>query len=411
MNDSRHRLLFVTSRYPYPAIGGDRLRVFHHLRLLAREFDVELLTLGPERVDVARVDALRSLTGVSAVTVIEQPRWRALWGALRALLAGRPLQVGYFHNATFERTYEGCLARADVVLMHLVRTSGMWHRQSPIPSMLDMVDAISENLAQVGRYGPRWGAWTWIARLEEPRMRRYEREQASLFDQVSFVAAGDREAVGLRDEASFVLTMGVDLAAYPYTAPSRRTGHSIALIGKMDTYPNRSAALWAARELLPRLPGMRLKVIGDCSPALRGWLTAFPNVEVTGRVDSIAQACSDCFASIAPLEVATGIQNKALESFALGLPLVASASVARGLLPQSAGSCLLAGGAPEWADALLRLAADRGVADTMAERARRYVDQHHDWDQVGRLLAIRLKALVSNPSPTPSTPLPAPSAH
>jgi glycosyltransferase involved in cell wall biosynthesis len=394
MNSSRPRLLLVTSRYPFPAMGGDRLRVFHMLRLLSRHFNVELLSLGPEAVEPARITALQQQCGVGQVRVVPQPRWRSLAGAARALFTGEPLQVGYFHNAPFEQAYAEMLPRADVVLMHLIRTSGLWHQQRRIPALLDMVDAISANMDQVVRHGSPWRPWTWVARLEAPRLHRFEREQARHYGAVSFVAAPDQEAVGIGSQQGFVLTMGVDLSSYVFVPPSQRQGNAIALIGKMDTFPNRTAALWAARELMPLLPGMRLKVVGDCSPKLRAQLQAYADVEVTGRVDSIPQACSDCFASIAPLDVATGIQNKALESFALGLPLVLSKSVARGLLPQASDCYTLADNAQQWAQTLQRLFNERAASDAMALRGRRYVEEHHDWDRVGEVLVRHIQALM-----------------
>ncbi len=387
------RLLFVTSRFPYPPVGGDRLRAFHLSRLLARRYEVEVLSLGPEPVDEATIEAFRAASGVTAARAIDQPLWRSLTGAAAALLAGQPLQVGYFRNPHLERAFGQALLRADVVVLHLIRASALWQSQRRLPAMLDMCDAISENLQQAARNGGWWSPWTWVCRLEAPRLQRFERTQAQAFDLVSLVAAADRDVLGLREPQAFVLTQGVDLQHYPYVPPQQRSGNAIALIGKMDTYPNRSAALWAARELMPLLPQFRLKVVGDCTAALRDRLQALPGVQVTGRVASIAEACSDCFASVAPLDVATGIQNKVLESFALGLPMVLSKSAARGLLPASAGAYLTAQTPRQWADAVLSLHARGHEVLRMAQQARAYVEQHHTWDAVGDELYARLERL------------------
>jgi glycosyltransferase involved in cell wall biosynthesis len=261
--------------------------------------------------------------------------------------------------------------------------------------MLDMCDAISENLQQAARNGNWWSPWTWVCRLEAPRLQRFERAQARAFELVSFVAAADCDVLSLREPQAFVLTQGVDLQHYAYVSPKQRRGNAIALIGKMDTYPNRSAALWAARQLMPLLPQFRLKVVGDCPAALRDQLQAIPRVQVTGHVASIAEACSDCFASVAPLDVATGIQNKVLESFALGLPMVLSKSAARGLLPASAGAYVTAETPRQWAQAVLELSACSDATQRMAQQARAYVEQHHNWDEIGEMLFARLEDVHS----------------
>jgi glycosyltransferase involved in cell wall biosynthesis len=387
------RLLFVTSRFPYPPVGGDRLRAFHLARLLARHYEVELLSLGPEPVDQATLQAFLAATGVARARAIDQPRWRSLTGAATALLTGQPLQVGYFRSPNLERAFGQALPHADMVLLHLIRTSALWQRQRPVPAMLDMCDAISENLQQAARNGRWWSPWTWVCRLEAPRLQRFERAQAQAFELVSFVAAADCDVLGLKEPQAFVLTQGVNLQHYAYVPPMQRRGNAIALIGKMDTYPNRSAALWAARELMPLLPQFRLKVVGDCPAALRDQLMALPRVQVTGHVASIAEACSDCFASVAPLDVATGIQNKVLESFALGLPMVLSKSAARGLLPASAGAYLTAETPRQWAEAVQELSACSDETRRMAQQARAYVEQHHTWDEIGDMLYARLEQL------------------
>jgi glycosyltransferase involved in cell wall biosynthesis len=391
------RLLFVTSRFPYPPVGGDRLRAFHLARLLALHYEVELLSLSPVPVDETTLQAFLAASGVAVARAIAQPRWRSITGAAGALLAGQPLQVGYFRSPHLERAFGQALEHADMVLLHLIRTSALWQRQRGVPAILDMCDAISENLHQAGRNGRWWSPWTWVCRLEAPRLQRFERAQARAFELVSFVAAVDCDVLGLKEPQAFVLTQGVDLQHYPYLPPRQRRGNAIALIGKMDTYPNRSAALWAARELMPLLPQFRLKVVGDCPAALRDQLQALPGVEVTGHVESVAEACNDCFASVAPLEVATGIQNKVLESFALGLPMVLSKSAARGLLPASAGAYLTAETPRQWADAVLALSAGGDDILHMAQQARTYVEQHHTWEAIGDTLFARLERL-QNPS-------------
>ena len=349
------RLLFVTSRFPYPPVGGDRLRAFHLSRLLARHYEVEVLSLGPEQVDEATLQTFLAASGVTAARAIDQPRWRSLTGAAAALLAGQPLQVGYFRNPHLERAFGEALLRADVVRPAPDSRLGVVAESAPFAGHAGHV---RRNLRKPAAGCAQRPLVVTVDMGLSPRgtaPAALRARASEAFDLVSLVAAADRDVLGLKEPQAFVLTQGVDLQRYPFVPPQQRSGNAIALIGKMDTYPNRSAALWAARELMPLLPQFRLKVVGDCTAALRDRLQALPGVEVTGRVASIAEACSDCFASVAPLDVATGIQNKVLESFALGLPMVLSKSAARGLLPASAGTYLTAQTPRQWADAVLSL--------------------------------------------------------
>jgi glycosyltransferase involved in cell wall biosynthesis len=390
----RRSLTYVTSRFPYPPIGGDKLRVFHMVRLLAREFDVDVIALGA--VDASETAKFCAATGARSAVAVRQPKLRALWGAGRALLSGAPLQAGYFRSAALDAAVARSVASSDAIVCHLIRSSAAWRKQRRIPAVLDLCDAISSNYAQVVDTASALKLWTWVSRIEGPRVARFEQEEIERFDVLTLVSSADAQRLQVPADKTLLLTQGVELDAFEFVPPAQRQGHCLALIGKMDTFPNRNGALWFAREVLPHLPAtMRLKVIGHCPPGLRQAFEQFDRVDVTGRVPDIAGACADCFAAVAPLEVATGIQNKVLEYFAMGLPTVMSSSVARGLLPQAEGTHLVANGAAEWIETLKQLGTHPGRAHAMAVKARAYVKEHHDWDQIGALFVRRIQATLA----------------
>jgi glycosyltransferase involved in cell wall biosynthesis len=397
MTGTRPRLLFVTSRFPFPPIGGDKLRVFHLTRLLAREFDVDMVSLGS--MSAADVKAFCQATGAKTAQAIAHSRLQALWGTWRALLSGAPLQIGYYRNAALDAAVARQAPQADVVVCHLIRSSAAWQTQRRIPAVLDLCDAISSNYAQVVQTASAYKPWTWVSRMEGPRVAKFEQQEIERFDLLTLVSQADAQQLGVPVNKTLLLSQGVELGDFQFVPPAQRRGHSLALIGKMDTFPNRSGALWFARHVLPLLPShMRLKVIGDCPDSLRQEFEKFDRVDVTGRVADIAQACADCFAAVAPLDVATGIQNKVLEYFAMGLPTVMSASVARGLMSQAQGTHVVASSAAEWVHSLSEMASHPDRAHDMALRARAYVQQHHSWDQIGAQFVQRIRATMASHS-------------
>jgi glycosyltransferase involved in cell wall biosynthesis len=94
------------------------------------------------------------------------------------------------------------------------------------------------------------------------------------------------------------------------------------------------------------------------------------------------------------MKIATGIQNKVLEYFALGLPSVVSPSVALGLLPQSTGCFLSAQSADQWASAILALKNRTVDSEEIARHAFRYVRECHSWDAIGSEYSARLQLLM-----------------
>jgi len=391
----RKRLLIAATRFPYPAVGGDRVRVFHLCRLLARHFEVELLTLGDP--DASDIEGFRSETGVNTVKVVRHSRLRAVSGALRSLVGNEPLQVGYYRNRRFQAEFRRASARADVVLCHLIRSAPLWGDETRTPAALDMCDVISNRFEQMASQGAWWHPWTWISAMEGRRTREFERSQARRFGLVTMVTDTDARMLSMSNDQLLTITQGVDLARYPYVAPSLRMGHHLAFVGRMDTAPNVEAVRWFVRHILPSLPEqVRLKVIGICPRPLAEELASNERVTVTGQVPSIAQACLDCFAGVAPVHVATGIQNKVLEYFALGLPAIITPSVGRGLSPQLQHCSVQASNAHEWVTAVRRLWSDRYSHTGPAISARRFVEVHHNWAVIGNTLGSRLLAMAGD---------------
>jgi glycosyltransferase involved in cell wall biosynthesis len=141
---------------------------------------------------------------------------------------------------------------------------------------------------------------------------------------------------------------------------------------------------WFIQHVLPRLPAdVELKIVGVCPPDVAARLARDARVTITGRVESITDATADCSLGIAPIRSAAGVQNKVLEYFALGLPVVTTANVVKGLLP-GAESCVAAAETPEeWQQAIHRLYNQPGTAQALAKDGRAYVESRHDWAQIG----------------------------
>ena len=45
------KLLFLSSRLPYPPIGGDRLKNISFLKILSKQFKVHLVSIVEEEID------------------------------------------------------------------------------------------------------------------------------------------------------------------------------------------------------------------------------------------------------------------------------------------------------------------------------------------------------------------------
>jgi glycosyltransferase involved in cell wall biosynthesis len=79
------------------------------------------------------------------------------------------------------------------------------------------------------------------------------------------------------------------------------------------------------------------------------------------------------------MESGTGIKNKLLEAMAAGAPAVATPLACQGI---DASHALVADSDADFAAGLVALLRDRARAASLAEGARAYVRERHDWDAV-----------------------------
>lgn len=97
----RKNILITTPRFPYPVIGGDRLRIYYICKELAKDYDLTLLSLceTQEEMQMPIPD-----DGVFAkVERVLLPKWKSYLNCLFTLPTKTPLQVAYYSSAEFKK--------------------------------------------------------------------------------------------------------------------------------------------------------------------------------------------------------------------------------------------------------------------------------------------------------------------
>ncbi|KAA6463118.1 glycosyltransferase [Acidobacteria bacterium AB60] len=380
------RLLILTPRFPYPAIGGDRLRIDRICRELAQHFSLTLASLCDDPAEMH----LPPPNGLFArVERVYLPRWRSVLNCVGGLVGSVPLQIAYYRSTRFAQMVERLLPHHDGVLCHLIRTAEYARRSSiPIPRFLEMTDAISMNYSRVRKeVGGDW-VKKMIYRVEQSRLQRYEKAIGAEFDCSFLVSSVDMDYLAKdfhRASPRYrIAGNGVDHQMFPFQFAN--FGTRICFIGNMTTLQNLDAAIHFASEVFPfvlsEIPDARFQIIGRIKHNDRRFFQGFESVHVTGEVHSVADAAKGAVVGVCPMRVAAGLQNKILEYMALGVPAVVTSMGLEGLTARN-GTDLLVADTPEaFAAAVVRLIKDRVWAKRIADSARQYVEQEHSWPKV-----------------------------
>jgi sugar transferase (PEP-CTERM/EpsH1 system associated) len=408
MSASRRHILYVTHRVPYPPDKGDRIRCLNVLRFLAARADVWLACLADEPVPASAVAALRPLCREVAVVRLDRRRWLH---ALASLAAGRTVSEGAFHSGQLGRTlrqwaqenrFDATVASASSVAVYAMQP---WLRD--VPAVIDLMDVDSQKWLDyaAASHPPR----SWVYRLEGRRLRALEQQlarwaravllvaqaEANLFRQVCPV--GQAEAV----------TNGVDLDYFTPADPAREEPGRCVFVGALDYLPNIDGAVWFCREVWPRVrqrwPEARLALVGRNPAAAVQALATVPGVTVVGPVADVRLEMARASATVVPLRIARGVQNKVLESLAMAKATVVSPPPLEGLRAAPEQHLLLARSPEEWVASLSRVFEASTLRRRLGAAGRAYTEQNHCWEgclaPLARLLDLPAEAVAGEERP------------
>nr|WP_237733613.1 glycosyltransferase family 4 protein [Vibrio fluvialis] len=388
--------MVLTPRFPYPVIGGDRLRIYELCRELAKTYSVTLASLceAPEEISYHIPD-----DGVfSDVHRVYLPKWKSYFNCLTALPTQKPFQVAYYNSNKFDQLVRQLALTHDLVFPHLVRTAD-YAKDLPNKKILEMTDAISMNYLRFIDNKNSTGLKGLVYQLEYKRLNRYEKEVAKKFDYNVLVSKFDKEFLFKEDSFEYQKTLvcsnGVDLSKLPFVFKPERK--ELIFIGNMFSAQNFDAAYWFASEVVPLLQeygDYKFKVIGRIKEDAKKKLLKFDNVIVTGSVDNVVAHAHGALAGVCSVRLAAGVQNKILEYMALGLPTITSTTGLEGLEATPGKDLLVADHPNEYVEKIVTLSNDIAYSKALADSALHYVTKHHSWSGKLSLLLNSIKSII-----------------
>jgi len=380
---TRPELLYLVHRLPYPPDKGDRIRTFHLLKQLSRLASVHLACLADEPPEEATIDALRRYcTRVEVVRLGSPIRWLR---ALGSLVRGHSVSEGAFsapglrtilRRWTRETRFHATLASASSLVPYL-----QMDELRNVPSVVDLIDVDSQKWLDYAESAR--GPAAWLYRTEGRRLRRLEHDLPDWTRAVTLVSEAEVQLYRQFRAGGTVSAVpnGVDL---DYFRPSPGVDErGCVFVGALDYRPNVDGACWFCREAWPEIrrrhAEARITLVGrQPVPAVRR-LDRLAGVEVVGQVADVRPYLAEAAVAVVPLRIARGIQNKVLEAMAMGKAVVSSPQALVGLRVEPGVHVLVASTPGEWADLVSRLLNDRDLRRRLGTAGRRYVEEHHCW--------------------------------
>ena len=387
------KLLFLTSRLPYPPNRGDRLRTFNFIRCLADEHEIHLISFIGGENERAYIAPLKDFC--QSIRVIHLPAWRSALTVGLNIWRRQPLQALYYRSSAMQNLINSTIAEThfDAVYVHLFRMAPYVTKFDDLYRIVDLTDVISQELIRSMPY--RGLVSRLIYALELPRVERFERCVAETFEETWLISDHDRGLLvkDCPDVNIQVVRNGVDTDQLQPTDETE-IPNSLIFVGHLGVFHNVDAVLFLVQNILPliraEIPEVSVKLVGAApNPEIQA-LRDVPGVQVTGFVDDLNAALNQSTVFVAPLRFAAGVQNKVLEGMAAGRPVVSTSIVNQGVGAVEGRDLITADDAQSIADAVIYLLRDPEKCKQLGRLARSFVQANYKWDFVRqRMQAIQ----------------------
>ena len=382
------RLLFVSSRYLFPADSGGKIRTVNILRgMKGGAFEITLASPLPAYTRPGDPAETRSICD-RFVGWPETTRGALFqWTRMRHLVSNLPVAVATDDSEAGRRTIARELERRpDIMVVDFPHAAVLAPPPYPCPGVMfthNVEAEIFRRHSEIARNPLKRAIWS----NQTAKMERYERELLRKFTSVVAVADRDKEHFERVYGVGNVSTIptGVDLNYFTYAgsaALENGDGGTVVFTGSMDWMANVDGVEFFMDAVWPAVsrarPGARCVIVGRSPPrnlverarALR------LNWEFTGFVDDVRPFVHNAHVYVIPLRVGGGTRIKVYEAMAMGCPVVSTRIGVEGLPVEHDRHYLEADSADAMAAAVLLLLDDRERSARLSLQARKYVEEN-----------------------------------
>ena len=398
------KTLYLSQRVPYPPNKGEKLRTFHQIKfLLENGHDIHLCCPYIADDDLTLLQQLSDNYGVHEHHKKLTP---AFIRHTSGLLFNKPLSVTNFYSSSLQKiidhllaneSFDNIICTSSSLAEYIFRCTSLTKLKQRPRLVMDFMDLDSDKWRQYSESSSF--PMKWVYRREARLLAEYERKIHDSFDTCFFISQAEVDLFCQHHSCNIpplAIGNGIETESFtpPPIAPDNKDPVFI-FTGVMDYKPNIDAVIWFAENVWPQItqiyPSSRFIIAGmNPVPGVLA-LANDERIEVTGFVDDILPYYHQSDIFIAPLRIARGVQNKVLQAFSCGLPVIATSMGAEGIEYIDGNNILIADTPDAFLVNIQRLANDKELYNTVSANAQQLIKNNYTWDAKLALLADILK--------------------
>lgn len=390
------KLLFLTSRFPYPPHRGDKLKIYNLIKQLSERHEITLMSFIQSKKELQYVPAMKEYC--ARIETVYLPPWRSWMSCIGKIFSNTPFQNAYFKSSRMSMLLNSVVSSGsfDIMHIHLIRMAQFClDRDLSIPTILDLTDAGSLYLKRF-RDTTSNPFYKLFLNEELRRISGYERHLEN-FDKSLVCSDVDRDALLHHAPKAKIdiLFNGIDIEYYSNHQSTVSEPFRIICTGNMAYHPNADGVLYFVKKIFPliekQISEIELYIVGQSPPGKISRLSS-ARIRVTGFVPDIKEEYLKSSVAVAPIRFGAGTLNKVIEPMALGLPVVTTSLGIEGLPLKNEKDVLVADTPEEFANAVVRLLKDPHLRSMLSTNASTIIRSCYDW----KVIAASLEHIYRN---------------
>ena len=318
------KILFISTRYPFPIFGGDKLRSFSILKFLSKKNQVDLVCPGK------RNEMQKKLTFCGNIKVFHLSFLSRIINTIFSFLKLEPLQNGFCLSNEMKNYVDNVEDKYDAIICHLLRSSQYLPNKFKGKKILEMTDLPSLNYQQLINQLSILNPLKYIYTIEKFLVYRYEEKISDKFHNIVFVSNKDALEAKKKISPKKISIIGSADNFVSKLFKYKKNNNKIIFIGNINYIPNKLACYYFAKNILKKInlkyPKIKFHVIGNISYLDKLFLGKYKNVVIHGKVNNLKNVVKNSICGLCNVKISTGFQYKTLTYMSYGIPVILSAN-------------------------------------------------------------------------------------
>jgi len=371
--------IIVSTKVPEDKYSGANIRLSKLVEIIKENYDLQVILITNK--NNFNAEAVKKALGHKNILIYTISKWSIIKNIIVFIFHFKPLQLALFYSNSVARILSKKTKNINLTLLHMIRPAYYVKDIKSKIKIMDMADLLSKHYLKKSinekiNYFLKGLFW-----YEAKTLRRVEKNLDEKFNLISFHNIQELKESNYDINKTIISSMGVENRNIK---KSNSPPNKMLFIGKLDFPPNRLSIDFIANRILPLTNNkISLKIIGDYSNANVSSLIKNKRIQLLGKVNKIEDHTNDCFVGLAPMIVASGIQNKVIDYFSLRIPAIVSNNISKSFkLNMNDIAYFYEIDEIKWAKKIDEIFINHVNVKSMTDNAYNYVQEFHSWKTI-----------------------------